>query len=142
MKIFSKIKAILSSACVIFTLIFTAVYTLGMAVNIEWIPTLSVLYSILAFSVILSFANAFLSSNLLVLGVRLIIHYAISAVSFYVLFIVASGYFLAGGNVLTIMIAFTVIYAIFAAVWAIVKSTKPRAKKEKKQTEQEYKKMF
>ncbi len=142
MKITAIIKKIISSACVIFTLLFSLTYTLGVTVNADWIPTLSMMYSLLAFAFVLSCMNVYLFSNRLVLGLRLLIHYAVCAVSFYVLFIVASGFAKNGGSALPIMIAFSVIYALFAAIVAVFKGTSGGEKKKKAQKSTEYKSMF
>lgn len=142
MKTLAFIKNIISSACVIFTLLFTFIYTLGITVNTDWIPTLGTLYSILAFSLILSAMNKYLFSNSLVLGIRILIHYIVTVLSFYVFFIVASGYAKSGSSALTIMIAFSIIYALFAAVVAIFNGAKSNDKKKKTQKKTEYKSMF
>jgi len=142
LKTLAFIKNIISSACVIFTLLFTFIYTLGITVNTDWIPTLGTLYSILAFSLILSAMNKYLFSNSLVLGIRILIHYIVTVLSFYVFFIVASGYAKSGSSALTIMIAFSIIYALFAADEAISNGAKSNDKKKKTQKKTEYKSMF
>ena len=151
LKTLALIKKILTSACVIFTVLFTFIYTLGVSINYEWLPTLGMLYSLLAFSLVLSAMNKYLFSNSLVLGVRILFHYVVTALAFYLLFVVASGFLKNGGSAVTIMIVFSVIYALFAAVVSIVSCIKPKSSKscsnsknnkKKSKKETEYKKMF
>ena len=142
MKITALLKKIINSACVIFTLLFAFIYTLGVTVNPDWIPTIGMMYSLLAFAFVLSAMNLYLFSKNLVLGLRLLIHYVVTALSFYVLFVVASGFMRNGGSALTIMVSFSVTYALFAAVVAIFNGAKGSDKKKKTQKKTEYKSMF
>lgn len=142
MKTLGLIKKILTSACVIFTVLFTFIYTLGISVNNEWLPTLGMLYSLLAFSLVLSAMNKYLFSNSLVLGVRILFHYIVTALAFYLLFVIASGFAKNGGSATTIMIVFSIIYALYAAIVAIFCGTKGSKKEKKSKKNSEYKKMF
>ena len=109
-------KKILTQACVIYTFFVTAVYLLGNAVDSHMIPTLSMVLALLVFSVALSAANAFLFSDKLIFALRLIIHYTVTTVVFYVAFAVWGGYKDNGGSVLSIILIYTFAYVICAII--------------------------
>ena len=119
MNILSKIKKIVSQTCVIYTVILTSIYTLGAFVNSSWIPTVHMVYSCLAFSLVLAALNMFLFSDKLVMPLRLLIHFAASSLIFYLMFIVWGGYQSNGGSVITAMLVYIFAYALCAAIVAV-----------------------
>lgn len=139
METLKKLKNIVLHACVIYTVILTAVYTLGAFVNSSWVPTVQMVYSCLGFSLVLSALNSFLFSDKLVFALRLLIHFVASTFIFYMLFIVWGGYKSNGGSVLTALLVFVFAYVLCAAVVGIYRYLtvdKDSAKSE------EYKSMF
>lgn len=135
------IKKVILNACVIYTIMLTAVYTLGAFVNSSWIPTVRMVYSCLAFSIILSALNSFLFSDMLVFALRLLIHFISSSVIFYVLYIVWGGYKSNGGSTLTALLVFVFVYVLCAAIVGIFKYLFPDKKSNDKQIN-EYKPIF
>lgn len=121
MKYLVNIKKIIASACTLFTVIITALYTLGVSVNSTWIPTLGMFYSLLGFSFILAIFNMFLFSDKLVFSLRLLIHFISTTALFYLLFIKLSGYNANGGSPLAIMLVYCFVYAIFLIILSAYK---------------------
>lgn len=110
------IKKLLTSGCVIYTFLITAVYLLGVFVDSSWVPTLTMVISLLVFSLVLSIANSFLFSDRLVFALRLLVHYVTTAVCFYVIFVLWGGYAENGGSVLTVFLVYTFAYVIFSVI--------------------------
>ncbi len=138
MKFYALIKRIVQQACLFFTLLITAVYSFGAFVNSEWVPTPTMVYSLLGFALILSCLNAFLLSDCLVFALRLLIHYFISAASFYLFFVALNGYKASGGSTVTVILLYTLVYAIFAIIFALDRHFTTQPAKKNKQ----YTKMF
>ncbi len=119
LKILSQIKKIISSSCIFFTFIIITIYTLGVSINSSWIPTIEMLYSVLAFSLILSVSNIFLFSDKLIFALRLLLHCIFTSIMFYIFFIKLSGYKSNGGSPLTIMLVYLFVYALFGIIIAV-----------------------
>ncbi len=103
-------------ACVIYTVLLTAVYTLGAFVNSSWVPTVQMVYSCLGLSLAVALLNLFLFSDRLVFFMRLLIHFVSIGVIFYLMFVVWGGYRANGGSVLTAMLVYLFVYIICAAI--------------------------
>ncbi|MBE6540834.1 MAG: DUF3021 domain-containing protein [Ruminococcaceae bacterium] len=116
MKNYIFIKKILTSACVIYTFLITAVFLLGVFVNSAWVPTLNMVLALLVFSLVLSAANQFLFSEKLVFSLRLLIHFIVTTLCFYIVFVLWGGYKNNGGNVLMVLLIYTFAYVIFTAI--------------------------
>lgn len=114
MKTLSKIKNIVTRACVIYTVLITSVYLLGVSVSSDWIPTLNMVLALLVFSFCLSGLHGFLFSSLLVFPLRLVIHYVISTIVFYIVFVCWGGYRANGGSVLSVLLVWTFAYILCA----------------------------
>jgi len=112
-------KKTLTQACVIYTFLVTSVYLLGSAVDSHMVPTLTMVLSLLAFSVALSCANSFLFSDMFLFPVRLLIHYLATAVVFYISFVIWGGYRDNGGSVLMILLFYTFAYALCAVIVSV-----------------------
>ncbi len=108
-------KAVLQT-CVIYTVLLTAVYTLGAFVNSNWVPTVQMVYSCLGLSLAVSLLNLFLFSDRLVFAARLTIHFASVGVIYYLMFVVWGGYKSNGGSVITAMLIYVFVYIICAAI--------------------------
>lgn len=108
------LKKTVSNACVFYTVFITAVYLLGVYVDSNWIPTLHIVFSLLLFSFVISVANSFLFSNKLVFSLRLLIHYLITTIVFYIVFVLWGGFQSNGGSVLTAILVYSFAYLICA----------------------------
>ena len=141
-----KIKKVLVQTCVIYAVILTSVYTLGAFVNSSWVPTIKMVYSCLGFSFVLSLLNLFLFSDKLVFALRLVIHFGISAVMFYLMFAVLGGYKANGGSVITALLVYIFAYALCGAIVGVYRyltaEIKTSKKEYKTQFDDEYKSQF
>lgn len=115
------LKKTLTQACVFYSVLFTAVYLLGVFVDSHWVPTLHMVLALLAFSVILAAANSFLFSDRLVFSLRLLIHFAVTAVLFYIVFVLWGGYQANGGSVLTVLLIYTFAYVLCAVIICVTR---------------------
>ncbi len=129
MKALKSIKKVVLNACVIYTVMLTAVYTLGAFVNSSWIPSVRMVYSCLIFSTVLSALNSFLFSDCLVFPLRLLIHFVSSSIIFYILYIVWGGYKSNGGSILTALLVFVFAYVLCGAIVGIYRYLFPEKKK-------------
>ncbi len=114
-----------------FTVIILILYIGGSALdhgNTNMIPRLSTVLIVLAFSFILNVANIILTVKRLHISLRIVIHYLLTAVSFFVLFVVSSDYEPSNGFTIILVLAYTLIYALIcAAVFAVRSARKRRA---------------
>ena len=108
------LKKTVGQACVFYTFFITAVYLLGVYVDYHWVPTLHMVLSLLLFSLVLSAANSFLFSDRLVFALRLLIHFVITTLVFYIVFVVWGGFQANGGSVLAVLLVYTFAYLICA----------------------------
>ncbi len=111
-----QLKKAVLQACVIYTILLTAVYTLGAFVNSSWVPTVQMVYSCLGLSLAVALLNMFLFSDRLVFALRLLIHFVSIGVIFYLMFVVWGGYKSNGGSTLTAMLVYLFVYIICAAI--------------------------
>ncbi len=133
-------KAVLQ-ACVIYTILLTAVYTLGAFVNSSWVPTVQMVYSCLGLSLAVALLNLFLFSDKLVPSLRLFIHFVSVGVIFYLMFVVWGGYKANGGSTLIAMLIYLFVYIICAAIVGVYNYlTSDDSKSDS--TDGEYKSMF
>lgn len=148
MKTLSVIKKIISSGCIINTLLLIFTYGLGLLINENYIPTIDRVFGILIFSLALAGAGIFLFSKTLTFPLRLLIHYLFTGIMFYVMFILWGSYNDNSSSVFVILVLFTVIYALIAGIVALIrgaKNKKVNAKKEYKKVlekEDSYKSVF
>jgi len=116
LKTLLKIKKILTQACVFYTVLITAVYLLGTTLDSSWIPTPAMVAALLIFSAVLAASNAFLFSDKLVFPLRLLLHYIMTSVVFYIVFVLWGGYRNNGGSVLTVLLVYTFAYVLCAVI--------------------------
>ncbi len=110
---------IISQGCLFYTVITLLLYTGGMIVSSierEWIPTISMMYMVLVFSLFLAAANVLVLGAKIPAVLKLILHYAAATVVFYVIFILWGGFQRSGSSVLVILLVYTFIYCICALV--------------------------
>lgn len=132
---------ILKNTCVAFTIAVLALYSAGMAFSTgdqKWIPTFTMVWMVLLFSLLVNLAGLLLKIEKLNHAVRVILHYITTAAVFYFVFLLWGGFGNKGNLIIGVMLIFTVIYAVTAAIIIAVK--KPWRKKEQKATE--YKSML
>ena len=138
MKPLLRLKDALIRGCVVYTILITAVYFLGASVNSRFLPTPQAVLGILIFSFYLSLSGLFLFSDLLVPALRVVLHFAVTALVFYLAFLRFGGYLKNGGSAFVGLLVFALIYAICAAVVFLIRHLTT----EKKQEEKEYGSMF
>jgi len=141
LKTSQRIRTVLSHACIYFTTASLALYTGGMlasGIEREWIPTLEMMYMVFCFSLLFSLANQTVLPSSLPGVLKLILHYAVTTLIFYVIFIVWGGFSKSPSTVLVILFAYTLVYAIGALVVFLVKYTTGNTKKNKISYEKQF----
>lgn len=127
MKALRTIYRIVSNGCIFFTFFALALYTGGVIVSgseREWIPTLSMLYSTLVFSLAFSAVNEFAMQSRIPTVLRVLAHYVVTLLMFYVLFIRFGNYSGNASGVFLILSIFTILYAACALAVLIVRSVR------------------
>lgn len=120
LKHLSVIGRIISHACIYYTAASLALYTGGMIVSgieREWIPTLKMMYIVFLFSLLFSSVNQLVLPARWPAVLKLLLHYDVSVLIFYVLFILWGGYSQSGSSVLIILVFFTLLYAAGALIY-------------------------
>lgn len=143
------IKKIITHGCVLNTVLLIVMYSAGMLINENFIPTIDRVFSLLFFSLALAGANIFLFSRKLNFPLRLLVHYLFTAAIFYVAFILWGGYNGKASGVLIILVLFTLLYGICVGITAAIRSifkvsgnTKKEYKKVYDKKEDDYKPLF
>lgn len=140
MDTFAKIKRALSLTCVIFTIIISAMYLLGLVMSdsiILFVPTPSKALLMLLFSAVIGFASLLLSKEGTSVG-RLILHVAICTAVYALVFVIGGDFSVTGGAGVIAILLFLVIYGICMAVRFAV----CRKYRKKNIDSKEYKSMF
>lgn len=119
MKTLLWLKKALTQACVFYTFLITAVYLLGAFVDSTWLPKPSMVGALLVFSLVLSVGNSFLFSDKLIFPLRLLLHYIMTTIVFYIVFVLWGGYRDNGGSVLTVLLVYTFAYGLCAVIVAV-----------------------
>ncbi len=113
-----------------FTVITVILYAAGAAIsygNTNLIPTLETIFTVLAFSFMLSLANLLLSYQKLNFAFRIALHYIITSVSFIVLFITASGKDPRSSITLILFLLYALVYAAVCSAILLTKSAKRKS---------------
>lgn len=122
---------VLSKMCVIFTVIFVTLYTVGvLAGESGWVFDIKRMYMILLFALLLSVAGLLFRLKKLPLWRAYVFHFLASALSFYLIFIQWTGFAGKSGVVLLLMLLFLLIYGIYLAVSLSVRRRGIRKKNE------------
>ncbi len=116
MKKLQWLKKMVCHACVFYTFFITALYLLGVYVDSNWVPTLHMVFALLLFSFVLAAANSFMFSDKLIFALRLLIHYILTTIVFYIIFILWGGFQANGGSVLTALLVYSFAYLICALI--------------------------
>ena len=141
MKSMHTVVKILSRACIFFTVAILLLYTVGTLISdIEhkWIPSLKTVYIVFVFSVLFSCANQLLFQAKIPSVLRLLIHYGITTLIFYILFVVWGGYDAKASSVLVILLAYTFLYAICALVFGIIRYVSGASKRDRAEYAQQF----
>ncbi len=142
MKVLHTFGKILTGACIIFTVLIFILYTAGMVISDNahsWIPTLSSMYMLFLFSLVLSMANRLVLHTKLHAAFKLIIHYFISIIIFYILFFTWGHYEGSISTVFVILLLFTILYAIAAIIYAVIASLTSSVKNKKSEYSSQFK---
>ncbi len=103
----------------IYSLLITAVYLIGARVDSSWLPSPATVFSLIILSLYLGFSLAFVFSDLLIPSLRLLIHFLATLFVFWLTFVKLGGYLKNGGSALTVIVAFTALYALAAGITAL-----------------------
>jgi hypothetical protein len=126
----NRLKSILVTATVYYTFISLVMYTLGSLLsNGQMIPKLSVMYLVLLFSVVISFANQIFRSRL---GgfLKYLLHFLIVGAVYFILFITISGNGELGTSTLIGIGIYVFLYVIVAFIAFVVRSVIGRKRDE------------
>ncbi len=135
------LRKIISDGCIFYTILTLLLYTGGMLASTrerEWIPTLGMLFTVLLFSVLFAAANYSVSHTKLTGALKLLFHYGVTALIFYVLFILWGGFSSSPATVLILMLAFTLVYAIAALLVFLVRYVSGGAKNKQTKYESQF----
>jgi hypothetical protein len=138
MKKSANLKKIFSDGCVINTVLLVLLYLLGVSIDPDFIPTLSRVFGILIYSIVLSAANYYFFTSKAKRFTRLALHFLITAAVFCFCFVILGGYKANLGSVLVIVGFYLLVYAVIAAFIALIRSIIKADENQKK----EYKKVY
>lgn len=133
-----NIKNIISSGCVINSVLILLVYVIGVTIDSGFIPTLQIVIGVLCYSLALAFANYLFFSSAMKTFPKLVLHFLSTAAVFYLMFVILGGYRANGGSVAVVLAMYLALYVIVALFTALVRYIINADKK----AEQEYKKVF
>lgn len=113
-----SIKKILTNGCVYYTVLLTAFYTFGLLAEnaSQWIPTLRIAYALLIFSMGFSAVSTLVGSLRMGFAPRLAIHFVVSAILFYLSFVLGGDFVSNGGSALAAMLCYIFVYAVGALI--------------------------
>ena len=132
-KIPSFLVTALVRGCVIFTVLSVFLYVGAyLFVNNTDALTLSRVVNSLIFSLVAGVMTAFLTTNVMNVAVRAVLHYAVTLAAFIVLFSLIPGSGLTGNAVMTGAV-YTVFWAVPFAIWIAIRSGKARKKNAKEE---------
>lgn len=115
----SIVNKIIYPTSLFFTIITLILYIGGASMSYghtNMIPRLGTILMVLAFSFVLSIANIIMQTKKLHISLRVALHFVMTAVSFFVLFINASDYDAGSAFTIVLMIAYTAVYALICAL--------------------------
>ncbi len=120
---FKVFKKIITNSCIYYTFLITAFYTFGLLAedSTGWIPTLRIAYSLLGFSVGFSALNAFTARMKTGFAAKFFLHFPVTAVLYYLIFVLGGGFRENGGTTLAAMIVFAFLYAVGTVIVLIVR---------------------
>ena len=136
-KVFSVLSKIITHGCVYYTLASLLLYVGGLlfsTIEREWIPTLDMLLLLLLFTVSFSAVNQMVLHTKLPAALKLLIHYAVTLLIFYIVFVWWGGFSDSGSAVLVLLFGFTLVYGIGALIFTIIR----HARASTENTRQEY----
>ena len=138
MSFWKTLKRSLTEACVIFCVIFAfiAIFVLSMD-KAEGLYSLGQTFLFFIYAVIFAIANAILRTKSLSFGLRLFLHFTITAIGFYLCFLLYMG--MAGTQAVIGIFFYAVAYAICAIIIAIFVSRFRRIKNDNSEYEKKFK---
>ncbi len=141
MKYLSAIRLILTRCCVWFTILTLFLFLIGSAFpefgNAIEVKTILVLF---AFSFFVACANLILSTKKFPMGLRVLLHYLISLLTFYALFVTIAMQATEMRTILSALILFSIFYAFFMGGAVLFRhSLKQALKTDKKEYQKIYK---
>ena len=117
-KVLGGIKRVVTQCCVIFTLFMLLVFIIGSAVpDFGGAIDLKNVLVILLFALVYAAANLLLRLESIAVILRILLHYATTAIGFYVVFVVIAAKATAPSAVLVMLLFYTLLYAILMGVY-------------------------
>lgn len=124
-----KVKEIIYRACLYFTVITLVFYSVGMLVSDSAsfkIPTLTMLFGILLFCVVLSVVRLIFDAKKVPGAVRYLLHFAATGAAFAGVFIFMSGVYRNGTSIIIGLSAFILLYALIMGGTALARAAYAR----------------
>ena len=140
---FSVFSKILTHGCVYYTIVSLLLYVGGLlfsTIEREWIPTLDMLLLLLLFTVSVSAANQMVLHAKMHTAVKLLLHYAITQIVFYIVFIWWGGFSDSSSMVLVLLLAFTMLYGIGAIIFGIVRHIRAESENRLEKYDEQFRK--
>lgn len=127
------IKRVFVSTCVIFTFCVLFVFIIGSAVpGFAGAIDLKNIMTILLFSAVFAAANLLLHLERISMFLRVLLHYAATALGFYFVFILIAAKATGPSAVFVMLLFYTVIYAILMGVYQVIFRTLVHRRTQKK----------
>ncbi len=127
------------SGCVIFTILVFVFYILGNVISSAvQVLTLFNMFLLLLFSIWFALANYLLNRKSINIVVRVLIHFLLTVVGFFVIFIYMAGNFENKSRAFIITVGFAVLYIIIAAITLFFKNILKKKDNDKQKYESVY----
>ena len=133
-----KIKSVLTTACVIYTILITALYAAGFffSDNANFVPRFRMIVILLGFSLVISAAELLLKSKWNSMT-KIVLHFLACLAGFIVIFLIGGGY--KGSSFLIGIFIFVIAYLAVNGIRFAVIFRKEKKENEKKSYENAFK---
>lgn len=128
-----KIKHTLTLACILFTTAVFLLYAAGLALVGATIAfTLEALILLFALCILIALCSRILHIKSLSLPIRILIHYILILASAFFIFAFIGGFVQSAASALIAFICVTLVYAVFAVIFATLEQKKRRSAQDQK----------
>lgn len=128
-----KIKHALTLACILFTAAVFLLYAAGLAlVGATIMFTLEALVLLFALCVLIALCSRILHIESLSIPIRILIHYVLILASAFSVFAFIGGFVQSAASALIAFVCVTLVYAVFAVIFAALEQKKRRSAQDQK----------
>ena len=142
-KLLNIIKQLIYPTCLfytVFTVVFYSAGTLFDSADTTMIPKLKTIFLILLFSFILNLANNLLRIKKLSLALRITLHFILTGVSFFFIFIMMSSYKAGTSITIILILCYTLLYFAICGIYFLITGMKKASANEASEYKSIYKK--